>query len=385
MVGFVVNESIFQLKTRSIHFMFTSDPSFGGAATGVNQLIRELNKNGLLIDVFSCANPFFYNSEEINTGLQSTVYMGRWIFRNKYGLGGAWQFLRLLFSSADYGSVVIHQLYSLATMYGYLFSKYRKIPLRIMLHGSLNDYHESESSNLKNFAKKVFISQVLEYAEIFVVTSSYEKFQLPVVLQTKSVIIPFGKPTGAFPSKSDYIKRAGEEQFNLLFVGRFDRKKNLSLCLDALKVLQSHKMNFHFFIAGDGNGEIRNYLEAFLRQNSFTGKISLLGWIDQSKLWDVYRNSHLLLLPSFDENFGLVVLDALSCGLPTLTSQFVGVSSDFGAKVKCLEIDAISSDAIAEAIHNFRLIDPSTVYDIMKLQIETAPDWCQVSKIWSEL
>lgn len=385
MVDWVKNESNFQLKTRSIHFMFTSEPSFGGAATGVNQLIRQLNKNGLLIDIFSCANSFFYNLEEDEKSLQTKVYIGRWIFRNKYGLGGAWQFLRLLIKGTGYGSVVIHQLYSLATLYGYLFSKYRKIPLRIMLHGALNEYHESESSNLKNFAKKVFVSHVLEYAEILVVTSNYEKFQLPVELRTKSAIIPFGKPILAFPSKADYISHAREEQFNLLFVGRFDRKKNLSLCLDALKVLQRHKMNFHFFIAGDGKGEIRNYLESFLRQNSFIGKISLLGWIDQSKLWDVYRNSHLLLLPSFDENFGLVVLDALSCGLPTLTSQFVGVSSDFGAKVKCLEIKEISSDAIAEAIHNYRLIDPSTVYDIMKSQIEAAPDWRQVSKVWSDL
>ncbi len=100
----------------------------------------------------------------------------------------------------------------------------------------------------------------------------------------------------------------------VLFVGRFNKEKNLDLLLKVTK-LYSHKA-IEFLIVGEGNLK-KKYVEKYAASKN----IAFLGFISIEELIKVYSISDIFVLPSIFELEGMVVLEAMACGLPVLISN----------------------------------------------------------------
>ncbi|MDJ0900427.1 MAG: glycosyltransferase family 4 protein [Xenococcus sp. MO_188.B8] len=107
--------------------------------------------------------------------------------------------------------------------------------------------------------------------------------------------------------------------FILLFVGRLAPEKNISLILDYLANTNDKKITL--IIAGDGDQK-QELLQKSLSLN-IDKKVVFLGRVEQIE--EIYAIADLLVLPSSSmETFGMVVIEAAFCGIPTLRSDLPG-------------------------------------------------------------
>jgi glycosyltransferase involved in cell wall biosynthesis len=109
---------------------------------------------------------------------------------------------------------------------------------------------------------------------------------------------------------------AGE--FRIVFAGQVGLRKGLRTLLDALTIAGRAKWRVDFY--GAVLGEARADLDAY------RGSVPLNFHraVSQAALGDAFRQSSVLVLPSIEEGFGLVVPQALSCGTPCIVSDRVG-------------------------------------------------------------
>lgn len=114
-----------------------------------------------------------------------------------------------------------------------------------------------------------------------------------------------------------HIKKSPSKTFNLLFVGRVDVLKGIPRLINVIcKLKNNHSIKLN--IVGDVKEEV---LTLFKETES---EIILSGFKNQDELMEIYSNSDGLILPSVQESFGLVMLEALECGTPVLASTNTG-------------------------------------------------------------
>ena len=102
----------------------------------------------------------------------------------------------------------------------------------------------------------------------------------------------------------------------ILYAGKLSRSKGVLQLLQALDLLQSDEWECH--IAGGGSGPEQQEILAYA--NRFGNKVHIHGAVSQKALVQLMHESHLFVLPTFYEGFGLVLLEALACGCRLITT-----------------------------------------------------------------
>ncbi len=104
-----------------------------------------------------------------------------------------------------------------------------------------------------------------------------------------------------------------------LFLSRIHPKKGLANLVRAWKAAAISD-DWRLVIAGpDENGHQRE-IAALIRDLGLDDQISFAGPVDDSDKWQRYVDSDIFILPSFNENFGIVIAEAMAAGLPVITS-----------------------------------------------------------------
>ena len=119
------------------------------------------------------------------------------------------------------------------------------------------------------------------------------------------------------PAELPKRKETGFRQ--ALFLSRIHPKKGL---LQLVRAWQAAGVSqeWRLCIAGpDENGHQRE-VEALVEQLGLQKQIGFVGAYDDSAKWQAYVNADLFVLPSFNENFGIVIAEAMAAGLPVLTT-----------------------------------------------------------------
>lgn len=111
--------------------------------------------------------------------------------------------------------------------------------------------------------------------------------------------------------------RGGGLRHTLLFVGRLSQEKNISLSLQTLALLPS----WNLILAGDG--EERERLQDLCQKLGLSQRVRFLGW--QEEPWKYAPEADALILCSLYEGFPLTVIEALSHGLPVLSTKVNGI------------------------------------------------------------
>jgi glycosyltransferase involved in cell wall biosynthesis len=119
--------------------------------------------------------------------------------------------------------------------------------------------------------------------------------------------------------------RKASEPDSLLFVGRLAPGKGLSDLVQAMVgIVRRHPMA-RLRIAG--HGPLHTKLKALVGQNGLAGQVELLGHVDsRNRLRDLYRDAWALILPSHHESMPTVLLEAMACGTPVISTDVGSVS-----------------------------------------------------------
>ena len=129
-------------------------------------------------------------------------------------------------------------------------------------------------------------------------------------------------PPGAPPWAGDVIqRRAGSRGHRILFVGTLFARKNVGTLLDAYTVLRSRVANAPpLTLAGHPTPASAKW-EARLKEPPLAGHVEITGYVDEARRRALYAEARMLVLPSYEEGFGLPVLEAMACGVPVVVSS----------------------------------------------------------------
>ena len=108
----------------------------------------------------------------------------------------------------------------------------------------------------------------------------------------------------------------------LLSVGRLEKKKNIPMLIEALALLKENHPEIKTKLvlighAGFGYDEIKYIIEEY----NLNSEVMMLGWVAEADLPVIYNGALAFVFPSRREGFGIPVIQALACGLPTAVSD----------------------------------------------------------------
>jgi glycosyltransferase involved in cell wall biosynthesis len=132
-------------------------------------------------------------------------------------------------------------------------------------------------------------------------------------------MIPNGIDTQLFCPPST-VATGAEKSLQLLFVGRFQKQKNLSFLLAEFSQLPKGTVALHLV----GDGPDKEFLQELAAKLGVSPMITWHGWLPRAALRDVYQTCGCLVNPSTYEGMPNVVLEAMACGLPVIASNVPG-------------------------------------------------------------
>ena len=137
-----------------------------------------------------------------------------------------------------------------------------------------------------------------------------------------------GKAEIARKQKAESRKKWGADINTLiaLFVGKFQAIKRPQDILHALATLNHQQPTINSLAVFVGSGELENELRALAAALKVAARFE--GFRNQSELPRYYAAADVLVLPSESESWGLVVNEAMACGLPAIVSNNVGCAPD---------------------------------------------------------
>jgi O-antigen biosynthesis alpha-1,2-mannosyltransferase len=167
--------------------------------------------------------------------------------------------------------------------------------------------------------------EAVERAVCIITPSQYTTDQLlkhTSVPREKVRLIPFGvdlpavslSPERCVAERERIVGKGNEMIFTL---GVIQTRKNT---LNALKALRHMPERYRLVIAG-GNGHGSEAIHDFIRTEGLGPRVVLLGYAPAEQLPVLYNAASVFLFPSFEEGFGLPVLEAMAHGLPVVASK----------------------------------------------------------------
>lgn len=143
-----------------------------------------------------------------------------------------------------------------------------------------------------------------------------------------SIIIP---ETGCFESYDNNLDRFDEDSFNIIWVGKFDFRKQLPLALRIIKKTNNSKI--HLNIYGTGNDLQIKKSRILSEKLNINAQISWHGNVPNYEIADAMKKAHLFLFTSVSEDTSTVVLEAISNGLPVMCFDTCGMGYVINDKV----------------------------------------------------
>ena len=148
------------------------------------------------------------------------------------------------------------------------------------------------------------------------------------------------------------IKHRNKEKFNILFIGRLEKRKNLVNLIKAFEIFKKcytlYATRYTLTLAGKkgfGFEEIKKTIEV----SEYKNDIILKSYVSEKEKEELYQNANMFVLPSFYEGFGLPILEAMNRGVPVICSK-ISSSPEIAGNAALL-IDPSDPKEIAETIN----------------------------------
>src|SRR5206468_12195706 len=105
----------------------------------------------------------------------------------------------------------------------------------------------------------------------------------------------------------------------ILFFSTLEPRKNVGGLLDAYESLMGRKAIPDLVLAGKATDEARRWLERITRA-PLAGHVRHIGYVEPADRQALYAGARLLVMPSFEEGFGIPVLEAMTFGVPVIAA-----------------------------------------------------------------
>lgn len=232
----------------------------------------------------------------------------------------------------DFDIVEIHSLYLFHSMVAAHFCRKFNIPYIVMPHGSLDPYLRKKGWLKKALFHFLIEDRNLNRAAAIHYTAEEEKELVHSALdiQSRPIVVPLGvnledykllPKRGVFRQK--YPDLIGKPI--ILFLGRVTQKKGFDLLAEAFgKVVVTHS-DVRLVIAGPEDEGFGEQVRQWLDKNGVLDKTIFTGMLQGEDKMAAFADADMFVLPSYSENFGIALVEAMACGLPVITSNKVNI------------------------------------------------------------
>ncbi len=201
------------------------------------------------------------------------------------------------------------------------------IPRVVSTHGMLEPWAFNFHAWKKRLAWYLFQKKVLQTAKVLHATSEQEaRNLLKYGLGNPVAVIPLG-----VDMPPDKVQPLQFDKRVMLFLSRIQPKKGLINLVNAWDQIRDER--WKIVIAGPDEQGHRAEVEALIHQKGLQESFEFTGNLSHEEKWPYYYGADVFVLPTHSENFGIVVVEALACGLPVVITK--GAPWDVLEREKC--------------------------------------------------
>lgn len=191
------------------------------------------------------------------------------------------------------------------------------LPYVVSPRGMLEPWALNYKSLKKNFVWKLWARSDLRSATAFCATSVKEAENIRALgFKQPIAVIPNGVHLPPFPKVSTPKKNGNRKA---LFLSRIHPVKGVCELVDAWAKVRPP--GWELLIAGPDEGGHGDVVRRRIINHGLGSSIRMIGSVEDDEKWLLYRESELFVLPTFSENFGVVVAEALSMETPVITTK----------------------------------------------------------------
>lgn len=223
-----------------------------------------------------------------------------------------------------YPKVILTYSFSIWTVIVLLLKSITKWRVIIVYEGS-SPTVDAKQSTIRIWARKMMV----KISDAFISNSHSGKSYLVECLGAKNELV-FVRPYLVPDIKNLSKKKVDLENILrdmrrpvFLYVGLIIQRKGLKSLIESLAVLKDKEYdNFTLLIAGEGPQ--RQELEKMIKDVGIEKQVKWLGWVDYNSLGYYFDASDVFVFPTFEDTWGMVVLEAMACSKPVICSQLAG-------------------------------------------------------------
>lgn len=312
-------------------------PEIGGPFTALKTLLPVLIKRGIKIKVLSTI-PSNYPKEKlqfIHNLPFEVLYVKETLPHHIFSSFS----IALLKELREEKNIDLINLDGIFNFYSILCSMNDK-PYILSNRGALM-IEAYKMKKFKKIKKRIFLNvfgeKIIKKAKIIHLLTEEEKkhflYFFPYA-EEKIRVIPNGIDLKYFknlPSKEDFFKRFPHLKGKkvILFLSRINWKKGLDLLIPAFAEISKVHRDIHLLIAGKDDGDgYEKRVKKWIEQYRLEKHVTFTGFVTGRKKLCILANSDVFVLPSYSENFGIAVIEAMACGLPVVITDKVGVHQE---------------------------------------------------------
>ncbi|MGD1156361.1 MAG: glycosyltransferase [Terriglobia bacterium] len=230
------------------------------------------------------------------------------------------------------GLVVVHGFATVTCLLAVLWARCHHVPF--LLRGDSNLLDEANASRSRNGLRRRYLRWLVRHAAgCLSIGELNHRFWTSYGADAKKILfVPLGVDTDYFRKQAEHwrarrkeirLKSGWAHEYLVLYVGRLVRHKRVDVLIEAMRRLGQARKDIALLIVGDGIEH-----RQLAQQAKGLKNVYFLGFKDRPDLPQYYGVADVFVIPSETEAWGMVIVEALACGLRVIATRMVGAAWD---------------------------------------------------------
>lgn len=317
---------------RVIHVISSLAPALGGPSKACIEMARAVAARGHTVEVyttdFGLEGQVRADGAALSDGGASVRYFPvQW----PRALKPSWPLNAALARDLPRADVVhLHSLYLFHDWAAGRICRRADVPYIVRPHGTLDPYIWRRHRARKQIMEWAFQNRVLRHAAALHYTTEEEmRLAAPYARGAPGVVVPLGVALDEYdslPPPERFFARHPETRGKriVLFLSRLHEKKGLDILTASFGRIAQKFPDAHLVLAGPDDG-MGAQVDEWLRKAGVADRATRTGMLEGEDKGAALSAASVFVLPSYSENFGIAVLEAMAAGLPVAISDQVNL------------------------------------------------------------
>ena len=340
---------------RILHYIDRFDFGLGGVVQYVFQICQKLADDDTQVTLFAGSGediPAFWQTSQQDPGTPTAHRLTS--PPRRQGWLGRGQLDEIVEVAKQHDVVHLHGAWDFGNLRLAKQLSQQRIPYIASPHGMLDDWSLGEKRFKKSIFLKLFVRKYFENATVVHCTAKAEIDQVRKSIKTVQnffCVPPFVQPIDLETANAELVfdsfPEISRDLPKLLFLSRLHPKKGPEFLLDAAGILMQRNIPFQVLMVGPGDEGYVRTLKERAKKLGIAEHVVWTGLVKDPLKTSMYLASDIFVLATHQENFGIVLAEAMLAGVPVVTTRGTDIYQEVeqhGAVIAETNADSIASN-----------------------------------------